>query len=166
MYSLAILSTDAVLFEMDNKTAEMFDYFLARMPPKEERKKMENGPESERMTKLFIFMEPFFSAKTLKKVVEWAKKHKNDGELKPGEKVLMTPWDKKFFKVDQETLFNILLVAHHLGNERLKDVGCQVVAKQISGKSAEEIRKKFGIINDFTPEQEQLIKEECPRRNF
>src|SRR5258708_35866632 len=34
------------------------------------------------------------------------------------------------------------------------DVGCKTVANMIKGKSPEEIRKLFNIVNDFTPEEE------------
>jgi hypothetical protein len=35
-----------------------------------------------------------------------------------------------------------------------RDVGCKTVANMIKGKSPEEIRKLFNIVNDFTPEEE------------
>jgi len=34
------------------------------------------------------------------------------------------------------------------------DVGCKAVANMIKGKTPEEIRKHFNIVNDFTPEEE------------
>ena len=40
------------------------------------------------------------------------------------------------------------------------DVGCKTVANMIKGKSPEEIRKLFNIVNDFTPEEEAQIKKE------
>lgn len=36
------------------------------------------------------------------------------------------------------------------------DVGCKTVANMIKGKTPEEIRKLFNIVNDFTPEEEVL----------
>lgn len=47
------------------------------------------------------------------------------------------------------------------------DVGCKTVANMIKGKTPEEIRKLFNIVNDFTPEEEAQIKKEnvsCARR--
>jgi hypothetical protein len=37
------------------------------------------------------------------------------------------------------------------------DVGCKTVANMIKGKTPEEIRKLFNIVNDFTPEEEVHI---------
>lgn len=34
------------------------------------------------------------------------------------------------------------------------DVGCKTVANMLKGKTAEQIRKLFNIVNDFTPEEE------------
>ena len=36
----------------------------------------------------------------------------------------------------------------------ISDVGCKTVANMIKGKTPEEIRKLFNIVNDFTPEEE------------
>jgi hypothetical protein len=36
----------------------------------------------------------------------------------------------------------------------IRDVGCKTVANMIKGKTPEEIRKLFNIVNDFTPEEE------------
>ncbi|RUP49535.1 LOW QUALITY PROTEIN: putative negative regulator sulfur controller-3 [Jimgerdemannia flammicorona] len=42
----------------------------------------------------------------------------------------------------------------------ISDVGCKTVANMIKGKSPEEIRKTFNIVNDFTPEEEAQIRKE------
>ena len=39
------------------------------------------------------------------------------------------------------------------------DVGCKTVANMIKGKTPEEIRKLFNIVNDFTPEEE--VRDAC-----
>lgn len=39
-------------------------------------------------------------------------------------------------------------------NDTNRDVGCKTVANMIKGKTPEEIRKLFNIVNDFTPEEE------------
>ncbi|KAG8819202.1 E3 ubiquitin ligase complex SCF subunit scon-3 [Serendipita sp. 411] len=57
-------------------------------------------------------------------------------------------------------LFEIILAANHLDIKPLLDVGCKTVANMIKGKSPEEIRKLFNIVNEFTPEEEAQIKKE------
>jgi len=36
------------------------------------------------------------------------------------------------------------------------DLGCKAIAGMIKGKSPEEIRKTFNIVNEFTPEEEVM----------
>ncbi|KAJ7582963.1 Skp1 family, dimerization domain-containing protein [Mycena floridula] len=72
----------------------------------------------------------------------------------------ISEWDQKFITVDQEMLFEIILAANYLDIKQLLDVGCKTVANMIKGKTPEEIRKLFNIVNDFTPEEEAQIKKE------
>ncbi|CAK5274099.1 unnamed protein product [Mycena citricolor] len=72
----------------------------------------------------------------------------------------ISEWDQKFINVDQEMLFEIILAANYLDIKPLLDVGCKTVANMIKGKTPEEIRKLFNIVNDFTPEEEAQIKKE------
>jgi S-phase kinase-associated protein 1 len=70
------------------------------------------------------------------------------------------PWDSEFCKVDQETLFELILAANYLNIQPLLDLTCKTVANMIKGKSPEEIRKTFNIKNDFTPEEEEKVRKE------
>lgn len=69
-------------------------------------------------------------------------------------------WDVNFVKVDQGTLFELILAANYLDIKPLLDLTCKTVAYMIKGKTSEEIRKTFGIVNDFTPEEEEQIRRE------
>nr|ACG46345.1 SKP1-like protein 1A [Zea mays] len=69
-------------------------------------------------------------------------------------------WDAKFVKVDQATLFDLILAANYLNIKGLLDLTCQTVADMIKGKTPEEIRKTFSIKNDFTQEEEDEIRME------
>jgi S-phase kinase-associated protein 1 len=40
------------------------------------------------------------------------------------------------------------------------DASCKAAAQLIKGKSVEEIRAIFGIVNDFTPEEEAAVIQE------
>ncbi|THH07292.1 hypothetical protein EW145_g3477 [Phellinidium pouzarii] len=102
------------------------------------------------------------------KRVHWCEYHRNDPI--PADEVMqdearkrttdISEWDQKFITVDQEMLFEIILAANYLDIKPLLDVGCKTVANMIKGKTPEEIRKLFNIVNDFTPEEEAQIKRE------
>ena len=62
--------------------------------------------------------------------------------------------------VDQALLFDIVLAANHLDIKPLLKLGSGKIASLIKGKSIEEIRQFFQMDNDFTPEEEERIREE------
>nr|GEY16371.1 SKP1-like protein 1B [Tanacetum cinerariifolium] len=84
----------------------------------------------------------------LSKVIEYCKKHVEAPiyENKVAEEDLKS-FDADFVKVDQDTLFNLIL--------SLLELTCQTAADMIKGKTPKEIRKTFNIKNDFTPEEEE-----------
>jgi hypothetical protein len=61
-------------------------------------------------------------------------------------------------------LFVIDMTSYILGADTpiCRDVGCKTVANMIKGKSPEEIRKLFNIVNDFTPEEEVRLNTLLP----
>merc|ERR1712118_131595 len=102
---------------------------------------------------------PNVSGKDLSKVIEYctykvnAAKKNADGNPTVAEEDVKT-WENEFVKVDQGTLFQLILAANYLNIKELLDLTCHSVASMIRGKSPEEIRKAFNIKNDFTPEEE------------
>jgi len=111
---------------------------------------------------------PNVNAAVLKKVLEYCDHHRSDplpaAETENDDNRKRTTdiseWDQKFIQVDQEMLFEIILAANYLDIKALLDVGCKTVANMIKGKTPDEIRKLFNIVNDFTPEEEAQIKKE------
>lgn len=69
-------------------------------------------------------------------------------------------WYANFVALDQETLFELILAANYMDIKPLLDLTCATVASLIKGKSPEDIRRQFNIINDFTPEEEAQVREE------
>ncbi|URD74801.1 SKP1-like protein [Musa troglodytarum] len=109
---------------------------------------------------------PNVNAKILAKVIEYCRKHvdaaaskSSDDASKAADDELKT-WDAEFVKVDQATLFDLILAANYLNIKGLLDLTCQTVADMIKGKTPEEIRKTFNIKNDFTPEEEEEVRRE------
>ncbi|GAB4814027.1 hypothetical protein N2152v2_001073 [Parachlorella kessleri] len=108
---------------------------------------------------------PNVSGKILAKVVEYCKYHvdaeKKDEQGKPAKSEdEVKTWDTEFCKVDQGTLFELILAANYLNIKSLLDLTCLTVANMIKGKTPEEIRKTFNIENDFTPEEEEEVRRE------
>lgn len=102
----------------------------------------------------------------MKNILEWCEHYKDtnfpDDEQDDDSKksTPIDPWDNNFLNVDQEMLYEIILAANYLNIKPLLNSGCKVVAEMIRGKSPEEIRKTFNIVNDFTPEEEAAIRRE------
>uniref|UniRef100_A0A453M741 SKP1-like protein n=5 Tax=Triticinae TaxID=1648030 RepID=A0A453M741_AEGTS len=120
---------------------------------------------------------PNVDSKILSKVIEYCKKHvqaspkpadsgaaadasssTSTAAAAPAED--LKSFDAEFVKVDQATLFDLILAANYLNIKELLDLTCQTVADMIKGKTPEEIRKTFNIKNDFTPEEEAEIRRE------
>lgn len=109
---------------------------------------------------------PNVSSNILVKVIEYCKKHvaaekpAGEGEKSASAEEELKNWDTEFVKVDQSTLFELILAANYLNIKGLLDLTCLTVANMIKGKTPEEIRKTFNITNDFTPEEEEEVKRE------
>jgi S-phase kinase-associated protein 1 len=74
--------------------------------------------------------------------------------------VVEDEWFAKFVEMEQETLIETILAANYMDIKPLLDLTCATIASMIKGKTTEEIRKTFNIVNDFTPEEEAQIMEE------
>ncbi|KAH8950448.1 hypothetical protein BDL97_10G085800 [Sphagnum fallax] len=107
---------------------------------------------------------PNVSSKILAKVIEYCKYHVDNQKASDDKPATsedeIKAWDLDFVKVDQATLFNLILAANYLNIKNLLDLTCQTVADMIKGKTPEEIRKTFNIKNDFTPEEEDEVRRE------
>ncbi|KAI4305640.1 hypothetical protein L6164_028996 [Bauhinia variegata] len=101
---------------------------------------------------------PNVSGPILAKVIEYMKKH-IEGKKEEDEGRLRA-WDTEFVKVDQQTLFDLIMAANYLNIKGLLDLACQAVADMIQGRNPEEIRRFFNIKNDFTPEEEEEMRRE------
>ncbi|KAL3720578.1 hypothetical protein ACJRO7_005401 [Eucalyptus globulus] len=104
---------------------------------------------------------PNVTSRILAKVIEYCKKHVESA--KPDDRTTeddLKAWDAEFVKVDQATLFDLILAANYLNIKGLLDLTCLTVADMIKGKTPEDIRKSFSIKNDFTPEEEEDVRRE------
>nr|CCC95239.1 unnamed protein product [Trypanosoma congolense IL3000]CCC95241.1 unnamed protein product [Trypanosoma congolense IL3000] len=118
---------------------------------------------------------PNVSARTLKLVIDYMEHHYNnradpiEKPLKSSIDKIISEWDHKFLYTNlvkdndekqHEVLIDVIMAANFLNVRDLLDLTCACVANMIRGKSAEEIRALFNIESDFTPEEEEKIREE------
>ena len=106
---------------------------------------------------------PEINSATLHKLIEYIVYHvDNDNptinpEQRSSNDVM---WDTEYVKVPQTKLFELILAANYLAISPLLDLICKTVANMIKGKTPEQIREIFGIENDFTPEEEEVVRRE------
>lgn len=110
---------------------------------------------------------PTIKGHVLEKVIEYLKQYRRK---KPREiarplaalpfNQLIDDWDYKYISIEQRLIFELILAANYMDIPGLLDLCCAKVASEIRNKPVEEIRKTFGIENDFTPEEEAQIREE------
>jgi len=105
---------------------------------------------------------PNVTSGILSKVIEYCKKHAESvGDLDDhAANDELKSFDTQFVNVEQGVLFDIILAANYLDIKGLLDLTCLTVANMMKGKTPEEIRKKFNIVNDYTPEEEEEVRRE------
>ena len=110
---------------------------------------------------------PKLSSEVLRKVIDFCNHHqgtKMKSIAKPLKSTnmaeLVSPWDANYIDVEQELLFELVLAANYMDIKDLLDLTCAKVASMIKGKSPESIRQTFNITNDFSPQEEEAIREE------
>tara|TARA_E500000178_G_C16626889_1_gene575858 strand:+ start:160 stop:516 length:357 start_codon:yes stop_codon:yes gene_type:complete len=110
---------------------------------------------------------PNVKAHVLRKVIEFCEHNQGD-PLSQIEKPLkssdmkenVSEWYAKFINLEQEVIFELILAANYMDIKPLLDLSCAKIACMIKGKTPEEIRQTFNIVNDFTPEEEAQVREE------
>ena len=124
--------------------------------------------DDDEMTEIGSIPLPNVKTEVLTKVVEFCthyqespmdaiEKPLNSGQIR---EVVGDEWYASFVDVPQEMLFELILAANFMNIQPLLDLTCATVASLIKGKSPEEIRQCFNIVNDFSPEEEAQVREE------
>lgn len=156
MPNIHLQSCDGITFAMDVEIAKQSSTLKILME--------DIGPDE---IEEEVIPMPDIYASTLKQVIQWCTFHKNDHTL-PVEDVEFkekrtddhSSWDANFLKIDQGTLFELILAANYLEIAGLMELTCKSVAHMMKGKSPEEIRTIFKIENDFTPEELAQVHKE------
>lgn len=67
----------------------------------------------------------------------------------------VTPWDQRFLEaLELSSLIELTKAANYLNIPGLLDLCCRTIAQQMSGLRVDELRRKFNLTNDFSPEEE------------
>ena len=69
-------------------------------------------------------------------------------------KDVTTEWYANYIDLDDDTVQDIILAANYLDIKELLALGCAKMGSVIRGLSIADFRKRFNIVNDFTPEEE------------
>lgn len=152
--TIGLMSNEQVLFQVEDSTGLQFDYVVKRKHVLFMGRELNDGGS----VFFLMFLEPYFSTRALKKVLEWAIEHKDEPPLAPNEKVVLSKFDEQFFEMDDGLLFDCFLIVDHLGHKRLRELACQYVARSISGKTPDAVRAFFGSKMGADPRVESLIK--------
>ena len=155
MPQIKLRSSDSEIFEVDVEIAKMSETIKTLL----EDSCLDDDDEEP-------IPLPDVNAAILRKVIEWSIHHKDDPPPAADEENRekrtedIEPYDQEFLKVDQGTLFELILAANYLDIKGLLDVTCKTVADMIKGKTPEEIRKTFNIKYEFTAEEEEKVRKE------
>lgn len=114
---------------------------------------------------------PNISEPCMEKIVRWCTQHKDDPIPQPpapGEEDLMIfndeigEWDADFLKMEDSTLFDLILASNYLNIKGLLDLTTTHVAHMIvEARTPEGIRRRFNIKNDLTTEDLKKIEQEA-----
>lgn len=101
---------------------------------------------------------PPVTTEVMNRIVSYCEYHHDHQSQSDAEK---KAWDDAFIALEDEALFAIILAANYLEIPALMNLGCQRVANYIRAcKTPQDIRRRFNILNDFTPEEEAQVASE------
>lgn len=148
-----LIVTDIEIFGISNTVKNLIDDF--KDLEKQESVNMKEIPLPQNI-----------SYETMEKVVRFCTKFrespfeiKNDEErsfcYKEGD------WYKEFIEEqDQNSIFSLVTASNYFDIQPLLNLSLYYIAQQLSKRSVDEIREYFGIESNFTPEEEEKIKQE------
>mmetsp|Transcript_3145 Transcript_3145/g.6302 ORF Transcript_3145/g.6302 Transcript_3145/m.6302 type:complete len:161 (+) Transcript_3145:523-1005(+) len=150
-----LVSQEGDNFQVDVNVAKMSELVKTMIPEDEDDSEAQEIPlpnvKSQILGKVLEFCKHY--ATEPMNEIEKPLKSANMGEV-------VQDWYATYVDVEQEVLFELILAANYMDIKPLLDLTCATVASMIKGKTPEEIRKTFNIVNDFTPEEEAQVREE------
>jgi S-phase kinase-associated protein 1 len=149
-----LVSQEGDNFQVDVNVAKMSELVKTMIPEDEDDSESQEIPlpnvKSQILGKVLEFCKHY--AEEPMNEIEKPLKSANMGEV-------VQEWYASYVDVEQEVLFELILAANYMDIKPLLDLTCATVASMIKGKTPEEIRKTFNIVNDFTPEEEAQVSQ-------
>ncbi|KAJ9443237.1 SCF ubiquitin ligase complex protein SKP1b [Diplonema papillatum] len=73
---------------------------------------------------------------------------------------LLSEWDRRFVKQNnhKQMVIDLISGANILGIKDLLDLGCAIMAEKMKTMSVDQVRDVFGVVNDFSKEEEEKIR--------
>lgn len=104
------------------------------------------------------------SSEILKKVIEFTNYYKDyPPYVAPDKDEPMDEicgWNLNYISIPPRALVNLISAANFLGINDLTQLTAQRIADMCKGKTTEQIREMYDIVNDLTPEDEEQIRKE------
>ncbi|GJN10961.1 hypothetical protein PR202_ga29111 [Eleusine coracana subsp. coracana] len=156
--SIMLKSSDGMLFQVSKEAARL-SVLLADM--------IDEGCAGSIIPLLNV------DGRSLATVIEYCNKHADAAAVKPGADEgsgssssgasgeALKEWDRKLIDgLSMDALYDLINAANFLNVKDLLGAACQKVADMIKSKTPEQVRRMFGIANDFTKEEEEEIRKE------
>lgn len=151
------MSGDGVIFEEDEmvlRWSETIGNALDDLDTSQETAKNRSDEEVIRLLQV--------RSNILGLILKWACYHRDDPrEMQDEEPIPGTgrcstdicSFDEELLKVDQGTLYELVVAANYLAVPKLVDVICKTVANMIKGQSASDIRQTFNVNTDDSDDE-------------
>ena len=79
------------------------------------------------------------------------------------EDAVSDPWDAEFINgFEEDPLIDLTLASKYMDIKCVLDLCCGKIASMFKGKTIDELRAKYNIQEEFTPEEEERLKKEYP----
>ncbi len=157
--SIQLISQEGDIFEISFSLIHLSDLIHSLILNEKNEEDYENSPQEIPLTNI--------KSSILALILQFVEYYSKDPMREIAKPLISTQmsdvvqeWYANYINIDQETLFELIEASNFLMIKPLLDLTCATVASMIKGKTPEEIRKHFNIVNDFTPAEEAQVREE------
>ncbi len=164
MYTFEVDGEDFQLSSSLIARTETLKHLVADCPISDELSKLSVSEKSENVTK-YCVPDTQMKAKTFRKAVDYMKNHEKDSDedfakFTSHNNLDIVGADVEYINIPLNEICDLTLAANYLDCQGLLHLCARKVATMIKGKTTEEMRKILDIKNDFSPAEEEAIRNE------